>query len=75
VKAVTCPKCQVVSSVPDEAGAYRCSNCGSFIEGLDRGRPRVREGANNSPAVKALVLALGAAILIALLVGPCHVLA
>jgi hypothetical protein len=74
MKSVVCPKCAVASSVPDEAKAYTCSNCGTFVEGLETGRPRAREGANNSPAVKALVLILGAVILLALLFGPCGVL-
>jgi DNA-directed RNA polymerase subunit RPC12/RpoP len=73
VKSITCPRCSVVSSIPDEAKAYKCSNCGALVENVD-GHPRAHESANNSPAVKALVLILGGAILFALLFAPCGVL-
>lgn len=65
MKSVTCPTCNVVSSVPEEARAFRCSNCGALVEHVDR-RPRIqrRESANNSPLAKILVLALGAMLLL-----------
>ena len=42
MKDITCPTCGVTAQVPNEARAYRCGNCWALVEGLDTGRPRVR---------------------------------
>ena len=67
MKTVSCPVCGVNSEIPDEARAYKCSNCDSFIQNVD-GRPRAqkRESANNSPLAKILVLALGTILILAM---------
>jgi hypothetical protein len=58
VKSVTCPNCRVVSQIPDEAWAYKCSNCGREVKLRYSGAEKVQIAGKVISQIGTLIMLL-----------------
>jgi hypothetical protein len=60
-KLAACPTCSVKSTIPGEATAYKCSNCGTLVQLTGTGRAKT--STSSKIAVAALITGVVAGIL------------